>query len=142
MYDDVLFPVSFYLLDQRDLGDHAVAVASAFDSDVHLLTLTLSDEGRRDQEEHRESFLDFAAELRDSGVSASTEFRGEAVDYDDVADVIADAADDYDMVLMGHTKVSEERSRGDWPTADRVINMSSVPVLVVPLAAPRFRGVY
>lgn len=137
-----MFPVSFYLLDQRDLRDHAVAVASAFGADVHLLSLTLSDEGRRDQEEHRESFLDFESELGDAGVEVTTDFREEAVDYDDVADVIADMAEDYDLVLMGHTKVSEDRSGGDWPTADRVINMSSVPVLVVPLAAPRFRDVY
>lgn len=142
MYRDILFPVSFYLLDQTDLKEHGEAVASSFDAKVHLLSLTLKDEGRMDIEEHREAFLDFAAYLEDKGVEVTTELRSEPVQYNEVSEVIVDEASDYDLILMGHTKVNRERSGDDLPTADRVINTSPIPVLVIPLGAPRFRDVY
>lgn len=142
MYKDILFPVSFYLLDQTDLKEHGEAMASGFDAKVHLLSLTLTDEGRMDVEEHREAFLDFAADLEDKGVEVTTELRSEPIGYNDVAEVIVDEASDYDLVMMGHTKVNRDRSGDEWPTADRVINSSPIPVLVIPLGAPRFRDVY
>ncbi|MDY7081144.1 MAG: universal stress protein [Halobacteria archaeon] len=146
MYDDILFPVSFYLLDDAELKQHGKTVASRFDARVHLLSLTLQDEGRRDIEEHRNAFDNFVGELEEledeNDVEVTTEFREEPVDYDSVAEAIVDEADDFDMVMMGHTKVSRERSGEMWTTADTVINTSPVPVFVIPLGAPRFRDVY
>ncbi|XGI82981.1 universal stress protein [Halorutilales archaeon Cl-col2-1] len=141
MYDDILFPVSFYLLDQSDVRRHGEAIASGFDADVHLLSLTLQDEGKSDVEEHRQSFESFASSLRESGVNVTTELRDEPVEYEDVAGYIADEADDYDLILMGHTRVSHKRGGDTETTAHKLVDMSPVPVITVPLGAPRFRDV-
>ncbi|MDY6776120.1 MAG: universal stress protein [Halobacteria archaeon] len=141
MYDDILFPVSFYLLDQNELREHAEAIASEFDADVHLLSLTLQDEGKSDVEEHRQSFESFASSLRESGIDVTTELRNDPVEYEDVAGYLADEADDYDLVVMGHTRVSHRRGGETDTTAHKLLDMSSTPVITVPLGAPRFRDV-
>jgi nucleotide-binding universal stress UspA family protein len=140
MYDEILFPVSFYLLDHNELADHVVEIASAFDASVHVLSLTLSEEGRQDIEDHRNAFDSFETHLRDEGVDLSTELRDEPVGYDEVADAIVDEAsgEGYDAVLVGHTKV---RDGSDRTTAEALINRLSVPVFVVPMSTPRFRDV-
>jgi nucleotide-binding universal stress UspA family protein len=140
MYDNVLFPVSFYLLDHEELVDHVVETASRFDASVGLLSLTLSEEGRHDVEDHRNAFEEFELRLEESGVSFTSELREDAVEYEEVADAIAEEADDndYDLVVVGHTKVREGEPR---TTAEDLINRLSVPVLVVPMSTPRFRDV-
>ena len=138
MYDEILFPVSFYLLDHNELADHVVEVASGFDASVHVLSLTLSEEGRQDVEDHRNAFDSFGTRLEAEGVEFTSELRDEPVEYDEVADVIAEEADGYDAVLVGHTKVREGSER---TTAESLINRLSVPVFVVPLSTPRFRDV-
>jgi nucleotide-binding universal stress UspA family protein len=138
MYDKILFPVSFYLLDHNELLEHVVETASRFDSSVRVLSLVLSDEGKQDVEDHRNAFDSLEMRLEDSDVPYSSELREDAVEYDTVADVIAEEADDYDLVLVGHTKVREGESR---TTAEDLINRLSVPVFVVPMSTPRFRDV-
>lgn len=138
MYDKILFPVSFYLLDHNELVEHVVETASCFDASVHVLSLTLSEEGKQDVQDHRNAFGEFEEHLEDADVSYSSELREDAVEYDTVADVIAEEADDYDLVLVGHTKVREGESR---TTAEDLINRLSVPVFVVPMSTPRFRDV-
>lgn len=138
MYDEILFPVSFYLLDHNELVDHVVEMTSRFDASVRLLSLTLSEEGRQDLEEHRNAFDEFESRLEDAGVPFTSEMREEAVEYDEVADAIADEAREYDLVLVGHTKVRDGEPR---TTAEDLINRLSVPVLVVPMSTPRFRDV-
>ncbi|MFP4188354.1 MAG: universal stress protein [Halobacteriales archaeon] len=138
MYDEILFPVSFYLLDHNELAEHVVEIASGFDASVHVLSLTLSDEGRQDIEDHRNAFDSFGARLEGEGIDFTSELRDEPVEYDDVADIIVDEADDYDAVLVGHTKV---RDGGERTTAESLINRLSVPVFVVPMPTPRFRDV-
>ena len=138
MYDKILFPVSFYLLDHNELVEHVVETASRFDASVHVLSLTLTDEGKQDVKDHRNAFDSFKTHLEDAGVSYTSELREDAVEYDEIADAIADEADDYDLVLVGHTKVREGDSR---TTAEDLINRLSVPVFVVPMSTPRFRDV-
>lgn len=138
MYDKILFPVSFYLLDHNELLEHVVETASRFDASVRVLSLVLSDEGKQDVEDHRNAFDSLEMRLEDSDVPYSSELREDAVEYDTVADVIAEEADDYDLVLVGHTKVREGESR---TTAEDLINRLSVPVFVVPMSTPRFRDV-
>jgi len=138
MYDDVLFPVSFYLLDHNELAEHAVEMAKSFDARLHLLSLTLSDEGREDVEDHTNAFDGFVTRLESEGVDVSSELRDEPVGYGEVPDVIRDESTEYDLVMMGHTKVREGEARA---TAENVINSVSVPVVVVPLSTPRFRDV-
>ena len=138
MYDKILFPVSFYLLDHNELLEHVVETASRFDASVRVLSLVLSDEGKQDVEDHRNAFDSLEMRLEDSDVPYSSELREDAVEYDTVADVIAEEADDYDLVLVGHTKVREGKSR---TTAEDLINRLSVPVFVVPMSTPRFRDV-
>lgn len=138
MYDKILFPVSFYLLDHNELVEHVVETASRFDASVHVLSLVLSDEGKQDVEDHRNAFDSLEMRLEDSDVPYSSELREDAVEYDTVADVIAEEANDYDLVLVGHTKVREGESR---TTAEDLINRLSVPVFVVPMSTPRFRDV-
>lgn len=136
-YDEALFAVSFYLLDDDELGEHGVELARNLDVDVRLLSLTLEDESDDERREHRTSFEEFADRLRDEGLRVSEDFREEAVGYEEVPEEIADAADDFDLVMMGHTRV---RDSGTWTTADELINTVSQPVVVIPLNAPRFRG--
>ena len=138
MYDKILFPVSFYLLDHNELVEHVVETASRFDASVHVLSLTLSDEGKQDIEDHRNAFDGFEMRLEEADVPYSSELREDAVEYGEVADVIADEADGYDMVLVGHTKVRDGEPR---TTAEDLINRLSVPVFVVPMSTPRFRDV-
>jgi len=142
MYDEILFPVSFYLLDHEELVDHVVETASRFDASVRLLSLTLSEEGRQDLEDHRNAFEEFESRLEGAGVSFTSELREDAVEYEDVADAIAEEADDndndYDLVVVGHTKVRDGEPR---TTAEDLINRLSVPVFVVPMSTPRFRDV-
>jgi nucleotide-binding universal stress UspA family protein len=138
MYDKILFPVSFYLLDHNELVEHVVETASRFEASVHVLSLTLSDEGKQDIEDHRNAFDSFKTLLEEADVPYSSELREDAVEYDEVADVIADEAGDYDMVLVGHTKVRDGEPR---TTAEDLINRLSVPVFVVPMSKPRFRDV-
>lgn len=138
MYDDVLFPVSFYLLDHNELVDHAVEMAKSFDARLHLLSLTLSDEGREDVEDHTNAFDGFVMRLEDEGVDVDSELRDEPVEYEEVPEIIRDESTEYDLVMMGHTKVREGEAR---TTAENVINSVSVPVVVVPLSTPRFQEV-
>jgi len=138
MYDKILFPVSFYLLDHNELVEHVVETASRFDASVHVLSLTLSEEGKQDVEDHRNAFDSLKMHLEEADVSYTSELREDAVEYEIVADVIAEEADDYDLVLVGHTKVREGESR---TTAEDLINRLSVPAFVVPMSTPRFRDV-
>ncbi|MCX2818023.1 MAG: nucleotide-binding universal stress UspA family protein [Methanobacteriota archaeon] len=138
MYDKILFPVSFYLLDHNELADHLVGITSGFDASVHVLSLTLSDEGRQDVEDHRNAFNSFETRLKGEDTEFTSELRDEPVEYADVADVIADEAEAYDAVLVGHTKVREGTER---TTAESLINRLSIPVFVVPMSTPRFRDV-
>jgi len=138
MYDEILLPVSFYLFDHNELAEHAVEVASGFDASVHVLSLTLSDEGRQDVEDHRNAFDSFETRLESEGVGVTSELRDGPVGYDEVADTIADEADGYDAVLAGHTRVRDGSER---TTAESLINRLSVPVFVVPMSTPRFRDV-
>jgi nucleotide-binding universal stress UspA family protein len=138
MYDQILFPVSFYLLDHNELAEHVVGMASGFDASVHVLSLTLSDEGRQDVEDHRNAFNSFETRLEGEGVEFTSELRDEPVEYGGVADVIVEEADGYDAVLVGHTKVRDGTER---TTAESLINRLSVPVFVVPMSTPRFRDV-
>lgn len=136
-YDEVLFAVSFYLLDDEELGEHGVEFASALDADVHLLSLTLEQESEDERREHRRSFEEFAEKLREEDLSVTEDLRETAVGYEDVADEIADAADSHDVVMMGHTRVRDSET---WTTADELINTVSQPVVVIPLNTARFRG--
>jgi len=138
MYDKILFPVSFYLLDHNELVDHVVETASRLDASVHMLSLTLTEEGRQDIEDHKNAFTNFETRLEQEGVEVTSELRDDPVEYDEVADVIADESDGYDVVLVGHTKVRDGSSR---TTAESLINRLSVPVFVVPMETPRFRDV-
>ncbi len=138
MYDKILFPVSFYLLDHEELVDHAVEAASSFDASVHLLSLTHADEGKQDVEDHRNAFNSFEMRLEEAGVPYTSELREDGAEYDEISDAIADEAEDHDMVLVGHTKVRDGEPR---TTAEDLINRVSVPVFVVPMATPRFRDV-
>ncbi len=140
MYEKILFPVSFYLLDHEELLDHVVETASRFDASVGLLSLTLSEEGRQDVEDHKNAFEEFKLRLEEAGVSFTSELREDAVEYEEVADAISEEADknDYDLVVVGHTKVREGEPR---TTAEDLINRLSVPVFVVPMSTPRFRDV-
>ncbi|MDY6779265.1 MAG: universal stress protein [Halobacteria archaeon] len=140
MYDEILFPVSFYLLDESELREHGCAVAKRFDASLHLLSVVLEDENQSDIDEHKQAFTSFASDIEEEGIEVTTELREDPSGYDTVADTIAEESRDYDMVLMGHTKVSERRG-SEWTTADKVINAASVPVFVVPLHLPRFRDV-
>jgi nucleotide-binding universal stress UspA family protein len=138
MYDKILFPVSFYLLDHNELVEHVVETASAFDASVQMLSLTLSEEGRQDIEDHKNAFDNFETRLVEEGIEVSSELREDPVEYEEVADVIAEEAEGYDAVLVGHTKVRDGSSR---TTAEELINRLSVPVFVVPMSTPRFRDV-
>ncbi len=138
MYDEILFPVSFYLLDHNELIDHVVETASRFDASVHMLSLTLSEEGRQDIEDHKNAFANFETRLAEEGIDVTSKLREEPVEYEGVADAIADEAEGYDVVLVGHTKVRDGSSR---TTAEALINRLSVPVFVVPMGTPRFRDV-
>lgn len=136
-YDDVLFAVSFYLLDDEALGERGVELAKTLDADVHLLSLTLERESEDERAEHRREFDSFAESLRDEGLDVTAELREDDVGYDEVADEIADATEDHDLVMMGHTRV---RDPSAGTTADELINTVSKPVVVIPLETARFRG--
>jgi len=138
MYDKILFPVSFYLLDHNELVEHVVETASRFDASVHVLSLTLSEEGKQDVEDHRNAFDSLKTHLEDADVPYTSEMREDAVEYEEVGDAIAEEATEYDLVLVGHTKVREGEPR---TTAEDLINRLSVPVFVVPMSTPRFRDV-
>lgn len=140
MYDDVLFPVSFYFLDDDALSSHGRAIATCFDARIHVLSILLEDESRSDRQDHEEAFERFVAELDETDARITSEFREEPTAYDDVPSAIVDETDDFDLVVMGHTRVREGQS-GERTAAERVINASTVPTLVVPLKTPRFRGV-
>lgn len=139
MYDDVLFPVSFYFLDDDDLTAHGRAIAEAFEARIHVLTMVLEDESRSDRGSHEEVFEGFVDDLDGTGSEVTSEFRGDPVAEDEVAEAILEESDGYDLVVMGHARRRETASGGP-ATAERVINGSDVPTLVVPLTAPRFRG--
>lgn len=138
MYDEILFPVSFYLFDHNELAEHVVEIASGFEASVHVLSLTLSDEGRQDIEDHRNAFSSFEALLEGEDIEFTSELRDEPIEYDEVSDAIADEAEGYDAVLVGHTKVRDGTAR---TTAESLINRLSVPVFVVPMSTPQFRDV-
>ena len=139
MYDDVLFPVSFYFLDDDDLTAHGRTVAEAFEARIHVLTMVLEDESRSDRESHQDVFDGFVDDLDSTGAEVTAEFRGDPVTEDEVADEILEETDGYDLVVMGHARRRQRAQTGP-TTAERVINGSDVPTLVVPLTAPRFRG--
>lgn len=139
MYDDVLFPVSFYFLDDDDLTAHGRAIAEAFEARIHVLTMVLEDESRSDRGSHEEIFDRFVDDLGGTGSEVTSEFRGDPVAEDDVAEAILDETERYDLVVMGHARRRQTAQTGP-TTAERVINGSDVPTLVVPLTAPRFRG--
>lgn len=138
MYNDVLFPVSFYLLDHNELADHAVEMAKSFNASLHLISLTLSGEGREDIEDHSDAFDSFVVRLEKEGIDVSSELRDKSVEYEEVPGIIRNESTEYDLVMMGHTKVREGERR---TTAENVINSVSVPVVVVPLSTPRFQEV-
>lgn len=137
MYDDVLFPVSFYFLDDDELASHGLALAERFDAQIHVFSTVLDDESRSDREDHEEALDSFVEGLETEATEITREFRDEPVAYDDVPSMILDRAEEYDLVVMGHTRV---RDGGEPTTAERVINASPVPTLVVPLKTPRFQG--
>lgn len=137
MYDDVLFPVSFYFLDDDELASHGLALAERFDARIHVFSTVLEDEGRSDREDHEDALDRFVEELETEATEVTREYREDPVAYDDVPSLIVNRAEEYDLVVMGHTRV---RDGGEPTTAERVINASSVPTLVVPLKTPRFQG--
>ncbi|MFP4632588.1 MAG: universal stress protein [Halobacteriota archaeon] len=136
-YDDVLFAVSFYLLDDDRLGEHGGGLLGELDGDVRLLSLTVEGESDEQRVEHERAFEEFADVLREAGVNVTEELRREAVEDDAVADEIASEAEDHDLLVMGHTRVRDD---AEPTTAEKVINTVSVPVVVIPLTAPRFQG--
>ncbi len=137
-YDTALFAVSFYLLDDDELWEHGVEFISSLDVDVHLLSLTLEDESEDERREHRQGFEEFAEGLRDEGIEVEEDLREDEVGYEEVSSTIADEAEEHEVLIMGHTRVRDPES---WTTADDLINTVSVPVVVIPLNAPRFRGI-
>ncbi len=142
MYDKVLFPVSFYLLDQTDLMHHGAELADSLGSDIQLLSFTLEDEEKSDREEHRQAFREFAYNIEKEGLEVTRDYRDEPMDYEEVADAITDISSDFDLIIMGHTRIRQSDEERIHTTAEKVINSVSIPVFIIPLSTPRFSGLH
>ncbi len=136
MYDRVLVPTDGSEPSQR-AADHAVDIASQYGATVHALfvvdqrgTGAHFDAVVEAQEAEGEAALDTVGERADAaGVPVDKHLR-RGVPHEE----IVDAADEYDadLIVMGtHGRTGFDRVVSAGSTTERVVRLTSVPVLVV-----------
>jgi nucleotide-binding universal stress UspA family protein len=136
MYDTILVPTDGSD-PSREAADHAVDIASQYGAAVHgLFVVDQTGPGGHwdmvveDEEERGEQALDALGALgEEAGVTVEKHLRRGRPHEE-----IVDAADDYgaDLVVMGtHGRTGLDRLKTPGSTTERVVRLTTVPVLVV-----------
>lgn len=142
MYDTILVPVDGSDLSQRAL-EHAYGLASAVDATVHVLTVVEPPANRLafdvdEVADVNQAIAELADTIGASGRDADVPIRTDVRRGRPVYETITAFADeiDADLIVLGRRGTSTLSDRLLGSTADRVVRVADVPVMLVPHAPP------
>lgn len=118
--------------EESRLIEVAIEEAMGRDARIHLITFSLKDDTDDLLKMRKKRLRAYADRFKEQGIEVSTDFYNINGEAREIPQRISEMANEHDLVIMGHYRFDRIYRFVKQSTAQDLMNMVSVPILIVP----------